>query len=94
MSYYSISHWETTDWTDEMEALARDKYVPMVMGLGAESVDMVKTGDLSFVIVTKYADAAAGEAAQVRTDEIREQATKELPMKMTDGQRGFTFARG
>lgn len=94
MSYYSVSHWDTTDWTDEMEALARDKYVPMVKGLGAESVDMVRTGDLSFLIVTKYADAAAGEAAQTRINEIRNQATQDLPMKMSSGHRGSTFASG
>ena len=94
MSYYSVSHWDTTDWTDEMEALARDKYVPMVKGLGAESVDMVRTGDMSFLVVTKYTDAAAGEAAQARIDEIRDQAAEELPMKMSSVHRGSTFASG
>jgi len=94
MSYYSVSHWDTTDWTNEMEALARDKYVPMIKALGAESVDMVRTGDLSFVIVSKYPDAAAGEAAQARIDEIRNQATEELPMKMSSAHRGSTFASG
>ncbi len=43
ISYYSVSHWDTTDGTDQMEALARDKYVPMVKALGAESVDMVRS---------------------------------------------------
>ncbi len=94
MSYYSVSHWDTTDWTDEMEALARDKYVPMVKALGAESVDMVRTGDLSFLVVTKYADATSGEAAQARIDEIRDRATEELPMKMSSVHRGSTFATG
>ncbi len=47
-----------------MEALAREKYVPMVKALGAESVDMLRTGDLTFLVVTKSADAADGEAAQ------------------------------
>jgi hypothetical protein len=94
MSYYSVSHWDTTDWTDELEALARDKYVPMIKGLGAKSVDMVRTGDLSFLVVTTYADAAAGEAAQVRIDEIRDQVTEELPMKMTSVHRGSTYASG
>ncbi|SFL63766.1 hypothetical protein SAMN04488004_1357 [Loktanella salsilacus] len=92
MSYYSVSHWDTTDWTDEMEAIARDKYVPMIKGLGAESVDMVRTGDVSFLVVSKYSDAAAGEAAQARIDEIRSQATQELPMKMSSVHRGSTFA--
>lgn len=94
MSFYSISHWETTDWSDRMEALARDKYVPLVMDLGAESVDMVRTGDLDFVVITKYADEAAAEAAQARIEEIRSEAAEELPMKMSSLDRGSTFASG
>lgn len=94
MSYYSVSHWDTTDWTDDMEALARDKYVPMVMAMGAQSVDMIRTGDLSCVVVTKYADASAAEAAQARIDAIRNEAAEELPMKMSSVERGSTFASG
>lgn len=94
MSYYTISHWDVTEWNDEAEAMARDKYLPMIKALGAESVDMVRTGDLSFVIVTKYADAAAGEAAQARIDEIRAQVTEEAPMKMSSAHRGSTFVSG
>jgi len=94
MSYYSVSHWDTTEWNDDLESIARDKYVPMVMALGAKSVDMIRTGDLSFVVITKYADASAGEAAQARVDAIREQATEELPMKMSNVERGSTFASG
>lgn len=94
MSYFSISHWDTTEWTDAMETIGRDKYVPLVMALGAQSVDMVKTGDQTFVVITKYADAAAGEAAQKRIDEIRDEAATELPMKMASVHRGTTFASG
>ena len=94
MSYFSVSQWDTTDWTEEMEGLARDKYVPMIIALGALSVDMVRTGDLSFLVVTKYADAATGEAAQARIDEIRDQAAEEMPMRMTAVHRGSTFASG
>ena len=35
MSYYTISHWEADEWTDEMEAIAKDKFGPMVMAVGA-----------------------------------------------------------
>ena len=94
MSCFTVSEWDTTDWTEEMEGLARDKYVPLVMGLGALSIDMVRTGELSFLVVTKYADSAAGEAAQTRTDEIRHLAAEELPMKMSTAHRGSTFASG
>ena len=33
MSYYTISHWEADEWTEEMEAIARDKFGPMVMAV-------------------------------------------------------------
>ena len=45
MSYYTISHWEADEWTDEMEAIAKDKFGPMIMAVGASSVDFVQTGD-------------------------------------------------
>lgn len=94
MSYFSVSHWKTTEWTEDMEALARDKYVPMVMALGAESVNMVRTGDLSFIVITKYADAATAEAAQAKIDAVRDEAASELPMSMSSVERGSTFASG
>ena len=45
MSFYTISHWEADEWTDEMEAIAKDKFGPMIMSVGASSVDFVQTGD-------------------------------------------------
>lgn len=94
MAFYSISHWEATAWTDEMEDLARTKYVPMVMALGASSVHMVRTGELSFMVVTSYADEATADAAQARIDQIRSEAADELPMTLTSVVRGNTFASG
>ena len=66
MSYSTISNWNVTSWTDEMEALARDKFVPMIMSSGASKVQMVRTGDLSFSVVTEYEDADKAEKAQSR----------------------------
>ena len=54
MSYVTISLWNATEWSDEMEALAREKYVPLVMSMGASSVKMVQTGELSFAVITSY----------------------------------------
>ncbi len=94
MAYFTISHWEADDWTDEMEALARDKYVPLVKSVGAQRVNMVRVADRSFMVVTEYADAAAADAAQARIAEIRSQAAEELPMKMTAAMGGDVFAAG
>ncbi|WP_323769494.1 hypothetical protein [Antarctobacter sp.] len=94
MAHFTISHWETEDWTDEMETLAREKYVPLVKSVGAQRVTMVRVADRSFMVVTEYADAATAEAAQARIAEIRSQAAEELPMKMTAAMGGEVFAAG
>ena len=54
MSYYTISHWEADEWTDEMEAIAKEKFGPMIMAVGASSVDFVQTGEKTMCVVTKY----------------------------------------
>ena len=60
MSYVTISNWTATEeLTDEMIATANEKFVPMIMSVGASSVQMVRTGDLNMSVVTQYADAAA-----------------------------------
>ncbi len=94
MTYSTVSNWDVTEWTDEMEAIARDKFVPMIMSVGAERVQMVRTGDLSFCVITEYADAKTGESAQSRIAEIRGQAAQELPMTMASASAGAVFANG
>jgi hypothetical protein len=94
LTYSSISNWSVTKWTDEMEALARDKFVPMIMSSGASKVQMVRTGDLSFSVVTEYADAAAAEKAQAKIADIRSQAATDLPMTMANVSAGAVFANG
>ena len=54
ISYVTISLWNATEWSDEMETLAREKYVPLVMSMGASSVKIVQTGELSFAVITTY----------------------------------------
>ena len=94
MSYITVSSWEATDWSDEMEDTARQKYIPMVKSLGADSIDMVRCGNLKFIVVTKYPDEATAKNAQARVAEIRAQAAEELPTKMTGVEEGEAFASG
>ena len=54
MSYVTISLWNATEWSDGMEDLGREKCVPLVMSMGASSVKMVQTGELSFAVITTY----------------------------------------
>lgn len=93
MGFTTITNWETTEWTAEMEAMAQDKYVPLVMSVGAKSVQMVRTGDLSLSVITSYADAATSEAVQAKTAEIRGQAAQDLPMKMVSSASGVVFGQ-
>ncbi len=92
MSYCTISNWTTTEWTDEMEALARDKYVALIKALGASGAQMVRTGDNSFTVVTHYTDEATAMAAQDKIAAIRAEAAGEMPMTMTDASGGGVFA--
>tara|TARA_R110002124_G_scaffold65212_4_gene178530 strand:- start:5721 stop:6005 length:285 start_codon:yes stop_codon:yes gene_type:complete len=94
MAYAAISHWKATEWTDEMEAIARDTFVPLILSVGAQRVQMIRTGDLTFSVVTEYADEAAAQAAQDRIAEIRAKAANELPMSMTETSTGDVFASG
>lgn len=94
MAYSTISHWLATEWTDEMEAIARDKFVPLIMSVGALRVQMIRTGELTFTVVTDYADEAAAQTAQARITEIRASAADELPMSMTASAAGSVFASG
>ncbi len=94
MAYSTISHWETTEWNEGLEAIARDKFVPLILSVGASSVQMIRTGELSFSVVTNYSDEASAQAAQARIAEIRAQAADELPMSMVGTAGGGVFAGG
>jgi hypothetical protein len=94
MPYATVTHWNATEWTDEMEATARNKFVPLVMSVGASKVNMVRTGDLSSCVITEYSDAATAQSAQDRIAEIRAQAASELPMTMLSAHAGPVFASG
>ncbi len=93
MTYASVSNWTTTEWNDELEATARDKFVPLIMSVGATRVQMIRTGDLTFSVVTEYADEATAKEAQSKIAEIRAQATEELAMTMSLAAAGSVFAK-
>ena len=91
MSYITISHWTAEEWNDEMEAVARDKFQPMVMSMGASGVQFVRTGALTMSVVTHYADEAAATDAHAKIAVIRAQAVDELPIKMDTSVGGNVF---
>lgn len=94
MAFASISHWTTTEWNDELLAIAQDKFVPLILSVGASCVQMVRTGELAFSVVTEYPDEATATAAREKVTEIRGQAAQELPMTMVSVDAGDVFASG
>lgn len=77
-----------------MEDIARNTFVPLILSVGAERVQMIRTGELTFTTVTEYADEAAAQSAQERIAEIRAKAVNELPMTMIESATGGVFASG
>ncbi|NDR58631.1 hypothetical protein [Aliiruegeria sabulilitoris] len=94
MAYATISYWTATEWNEGLEAIARDMFVPLIMSVGASRVQMIRTGDLTFTVVTEYSDEAAATSAQERIAEIRAKAASELPMSMDSTAAGGVFASG
>jgi hypothetical protein len=88
LAFVTVSHWIATEMTEEMIATANEKFVPMIMAVGASSVQMVRTGDLSMCVVTEYSDAATAESAQAKIAEIRSQAASQFPMTMDSAHGG------
>ena len=94
MSFVTISHWTATEFTDEMIANANKKFLPMVIANGATGVQMVRTGELSSCVITRYADAAAAQAAQAKVADLREQAAKEFTTTLTSAYGGDIIGNG
>jgi len=67
---------------------------PLIEPVGTIHVRMIRTGDLSFCVVTEYADAQTAEEAKGKTGEIRNQAATGPSMTMVYACGGGIFAQG
>ncbi len=94
MAYATLSSWTATEWSDELEEIARSKFIPLIMGVGASAVQMIRTGEYSLTVVTHYADEETAIAAQEKIAEIRATAADELPLSMEAAAGGEVFASG
>ena len=65
MSFITVSHWEAKTWNKEDETKATEKYVPMIMSLGAKSVKMCKTDELNFMVITEWSNGQVAKVAAV-----------------------------
>ena len=92
MGFVTVSHWTATEMTDEMIQTALDKFVPMIMSVGATGVQMVRTGDLSMMVVTQFLDDVTAMTAQEKIAGIRSKAAEEFPMKMESSHAGSIMA--
>ena len=93
MAFVTVSHWTSTEISDEMISTANEKFIPLIMGVGASGVQMVRTGELSLCVVTQYPDAAAAQTAQAKIAEIREQLAKDFSMIMVSAHGGAVIGR-
>ena len=78
MSFFTVSHWEAKTWNKEDEAKATEKYVPMILSLGANSVKMCKTEELKFMVITEWPNGAVAKEAAEKIASVREQASEEF----------------
>ena len=92
MGFVTVSHWSATEMNDEMIQTAQEKFVPMSMSVGASSVQMVRTGDLSMMVVTQFSNEATGVKAQEVIADIRSKAVQQFPMTMDSSHAGSVIA--
>ena len=88
MAFVTVQHWTSTQISEEMISTANEKFIPLIMGVGASGVQRVRTGELSLCVVTQYPDAAAAQTAQAKIAEIREQVAQDFPMAMVSAHGG------
>ena len=78
MSFITVSHWEAKTWNKEDETKATEKYIPMIMSMGAKSVKMCKTDELKFMVITEQPNGLVAKEAADKIASIREQASEEF----------------
>ncbi len=94
MAYATLSHWTASEWSEDLEHAARQTFVPMILAIGAESVEMIRTGNYSFTVVTRYPDEDTAEAAEHKIATLRSRAASELPITIDAAAAGRVFAAG
>lgn len=92
MAYVTITNWTATGLTDDQIKEISDTFVPLIMGVGASGVQMVRTGDQNVCVITSYATEETAMAAQDKITEIRAKAKSEYPMTLDSAVAGNVFA--
>ena len=92
MTFYTVYHWEANSWDKDDEIKAKEKYVPLIMSLGAISIKMIRTDEFKFMVITEWPNAEKGKEAAMKIAEIREQAAEEFENTMVSSHAGEVFA--
>jgi hypothetical protein len=92
MAYITMSNWKTSKWSDDINKLAKTKFIPMILAVGAKNVQMVKTGRDTFCVISYYENEEMAIDAKEKIAVIRSQASSELPMTMVTAQEGNILA--
>ena len=92
MSFITVSHWEAKTWNKEDETKATEKYINMIMSMGAKSVKMCKTDELKFMVITEWPNELVAKESADTITSIREQASEEFDNIMISSHAGETFA--
>ena len=92
MSFITDSHLEAKTWNKEDKIKSTEKYVPMIMSMGAKSVNMCKTEELNFMVITEWSNGQVTKEAADKIASIREQASEEFDNIMISSHAGETFA--
>ena len=51
VAYVTVTLWTATEITEDMMAIVNEKYVPMVLAVGASGIQLVRTGELSMFVI-------------------------------------------
>tara|TARA_B100000242_G_C43028920_1_gene479260 strand:+ start:524 stop:808 length:285 start_codon:yes stop_codon:yes gene_type:complete len=94
MSFFTVSHWEAKTWNKEDEAKASEKYIPMILSMGATSVKMCKTDELKFMVITEWSSGEIAKEAAEKIASVRAQASEEFDNVMISSHAGEAFASG
>ena len=70
MAYATLSSWTTTEWTDDLEAVARDKFVPLIMGVGATGVPLIRVSNGHIEVALAHYPAQSPVEPTVRSAEV------------------------
>ena len=88
MEFVTISHWDVPEVTDQMMEEAKQKFMPLILAIGADNVYMVRTSDSSISAVTHFPNEDLGKAAMDKISAVREKAAEHFAMTLNSAHAG------